>query len=52
MLPTPSLAAGETATLIVTDRSACDCAEITADAGAQVEESDEQNNVLRDVCLG
>lgn len=53
MLPTPSLAAGETAVLLVPVEAACVCpAEIAADAGQQVAESDEQNNVVRSACAG
>jgi hypothetical protein len=47
LLPTPALAAGETAVLAVPTTALCLCpAQLTADAGGQVAEADEGNNEL------
>lgn len=51
LLPTPALAAGETAVLAVPSTALCSCpVELTADASGQVEESDETNNGLTGAC--
>lgn len=51
MLPTPALAAGQTAVLAVPTNALCLCpVQLTADAGGAVAESDEQNNELQQIC--
>ena len=51
MLPTPALAAGETAVLAVPTSALCLCpVQLTADAGGAVAESNEGNNDLQQIC--
>lgn len=51
LLPTPALAAGETAVLAVPNAALCLCpVELEADADGRVEEADERNNALQQAC--